>query len=226
MKNLVSLLLILPILLSSCVGDDFVMDNVDPVLRITDAVDTLGLGDSFEFKAQYLNNVGVEEVLPKDWTSSDPAIISVNDSGLVTANQMGEATIMVALEVNDEVLRAEHTITVAEETVIAPSDRTGTLQTTSSYLLTGDFVLAEENNALTLTFADNYEASSNLPGLYIYLTNNPSTTNGAFEIGKVSTFSGAHSYALPDNISLNEFSHILYFCKPFNVKVGDGAFAN
>jgi Electron transfer DM13. len=226
MKNLITLFFILPFLLLSCVGDDFVMDNIDPVLRITQAVDTLGLGDSFELKAQYLNNVGVEEILPKDWMSTDSSIISVDDMGMVTALQMGEATIMVTLDVNGEVLTDEHLITVAEETVIAPSERTGTLQTTSSYLLRGDFMLAEEDNALVLTFSDNYETSSNLPGVYIYLTNNPSTINGAFEIGKVSTFSGAHSYTISDNISLNEFNYVLYFCKPFNVKVGDGEFDN
>ncbi|MEM9823435.1 MAG: DM13 domain-containing protein [Bacteroidota bacterium] len=226
MKNLKTLFFFLPFCLLSCVGDDFVIDNVDPVLRITQSVDTLGLGDSFEFKAQYLNNVGLEEVLPKNWSSSDPSVISVEDSGIVTALEMGEATINVTLDANGEVLTAEHRIIVSEETVVAPSERNGALQTTSSYLLTGDFVLSEDNNTLTLSFADNYAASANLPGLYVYLTNNPNTTNGALELGKVSVFSGAHSYTIPSNVSINEFNYLLYFCKPFNVKVGDGDFVD
>ena len=226
MKNLMILVFALPFLFFSCVGDDFVMDNVDPVLRITESVDTLGLGDSFEFKAQYLNNVGVEEVLPKDWMSSDESIISIDDNGLATANQMGETTIRVELNVDGQLLFDERLVTVSEETVMTPTERTGSLQTTSSYLLTGDFTLSEDNGALILSLADNYAASSSLPGLYVYLTNNPNTTNGALELGKVSAFSGAHSYAIPPDVSLNEFNYVLYFCKPFNVKVGDGEFDN
>ena len=64
-----------------------------------------------------------------------------------------------------------------------------------------------------------YELS--LPGLYAYLTNNPSTVNNAFEIGRVETFSGAHSYRI-SGVGLNDYDDLLYWCKPFSVKVGDG----
>jgi hypothetical protein len=98
------------------------------------------------------------------------------------------------------------------------------LQTTSSYELKGDFVLKEEGGVLKLSFASNYQASTALPGLFIYLTNNPSTSSGAFEIGAVTEFEGAHSYDLPNSIDLMDYEYVLYFCKPFNAKVGDGQF--
>ena len=42
------------------------------------------------------------------------------------------------------------------------------------------------------------------------------------EIGAVEVFKGAHSYILEGDIPLNQYDYLLYYCKPFNVKVGDG----
>ena len=226
MKNYLFIVFSFPLLLLSCIGDDFVDDKVDPVLRITNSVDTLGFGDTYQFKAQYLNNVGMEEMASIIWTSSDESIITIDNTGLATAGQMGQATIRVELNVNNTILSDELVVNVSEETVVTPTIRMGSLQTTSSYTLTGNFTLANEDGTLVLSFDESYAASSNLPGLYIYLTNNPSTTNGALELGKVETFSGAHTYTIPSNVTLNEFQYVLYFCKPFNVKVGDGEFEN
>jgi hypothetical protein len=47
------------------------------------------------------------------------------------------------------------------------------------------------------------------------------STQQAFEIGAVSVFSGAHSYQLPTSIGLMDYQYLLYWCKPFNVKVGE-----
>ena len=100
--------------------------------------------------------------------------------------------------------------------------RSGVIQTTTFYDLEGDFELIQnDDGTLTLDIADNYRASSGLPGLYVYLTNNPRSISGAFEIGEVNVFSGAHSFEI-DGVELNQFNYLLYFCKPFNVKVGDG----
>ena len=51
---------------------------------------------------------------------------------------------------------------------------------------------------LELQFASNYTASSALPGLFIYLSNNANTNGDALEIGPVTDFSGAHSYTIPN----------------------------
>ena len=41
----------------------------------------------------------------------------------------------------------------------------------------------DESDELILSFAENYKTDDVLPGLYVYLTNNPNTINGALEIG-------------------------------------------
>ena len=98
--------------------------------------------------------------------------------------------------------------------------RSGVIQTTSSYRLEGDFEIQQTDSDLLINIADNYRASSALPGLYIYLTNNPTTLSGALEISKVTIFSGAHQYTVP-NVNINDYDYLLYYCKPFGVKVGD-----
>lgn len=224
-KNVCAILTITILFLSSCIGDDIIEDRVDPVVRISNAIDTLKNGTSYQFEASFFNQVGKETMIDLSWSSSDENIISISEMGLANALQIGNALILVeGLAPSGEQVSAELLVEVGEETIVAVSERTGTLQTTSSYELKGDFVLKEEGGVLKLSFADNYVASTALPGLYIYLTNNPATSSGAFEIGAVTKFEGAHSYDLPSNIDLMDYEYVLYFCKPFNAKVGDGQF--
>jgi len=212
----------LPLVLTSCIKDDILQDTVEPTLRLTQKAETIAIDDSFQFEFTYFNNVGREESVNAEWTSSNSDIINISNTGLATALTAGEAEISVQYESENGLLTDFTAVVVGEETVIVENQaKSGQVNTTSSYALNGDFNLTQEGNILTLAFDANYNASTSLPGLYIYLTNNPNTTAGALEIGKVETFSGAHTYTLA-NVGINEYSHVLYFCKPFNVKVGDG----
>lgn len=213
------------VLFVSCIGEDIIQDEVEPTIRIQNPLDSLAINTSYQFEYRYLNNVGREEVITPDWTSSDPSIVSINEEGLATALASGMVDVSVAYNNGLQTISDLTTLQVGIETVVTQNEnRAGTVNTTSSYALSGDFVL-EKNDAeeLVLSFEENYEASTALPGLYIYLTNNPNTTEQALEIGAVTVFSGAHEYNLGTQVDLFDYSHVLYFCKPFNVKVGDGA---
>jgi len=224
-ENVFVILAFIILAFSSCVGDDIIDDKVDPVVRISNAIDTIKNGTSYQFDASFFNQVGKEEMINLNWSSSDEDIISITPEGLANALQAGNSLVSVdGLAPSGESVSAEVLVAVGEETVVSITERTGSLQTTSSYALTGDFVLKEEDGVLKLMFADNYSASTALPGLFVYLTNNPSTTSGAYEIGAVTDFNGAHTYELPSSIKLMDYEYVLYFCKPFNVKVGDGQF--
>jgi hypothetical protein len=114
--------------------------------------------------------------------------------------------------------------TIGDDDVVvtAPQSYQGTIQTTSSYVLTGSYEYGlNDAGQLVLDIAADYVASTALPGLYVYLTNNPNSPSGGYEIGEVTVFSGAHSYILPTSIDVNDYKYILYWCKPFSVKVGD-----
>ena len=223
------LLLSLPFLFTACIGDDIIPDTVEERVVITNPIDSLLLGTTHRFEARVLNRVGQIEEELVDWTSSAPEVLSIDAEGRASALAVGTADVTATINRPDtDPIAISHTVNVAEEvaTPVVISDRTGTLRTTTFYTLGGDFVLKSVDDQLVLELADNYEASSNLPGLYLYLTNNPSTTANALELGEVSVYEGAHSYTLPTTVERNSYSHLLYFCKPFNVKVGDGAFDN
>lgn len=225
MKNLIFLFTLTIFLLSSCIKDDIINDLIDPVLRISTLVDTIEINTSFQFESTYLNNVGREETVTPIWTSSNPDVISIDVNGLALANQIGSAIISVEYDDGNSILNDAIEVNVGETTVMTNTNRSGTIKTTSSYKLTGDFEIRSDGNDIILDIAENYEASTALPGLYVYLTNNPNTTSNALEIGKVTTFSGAHSYTI-QNTEINDYNYVLYFCKPFNVKVGDGEISN
>lgn len=207
----------------SCIGDDVIFDTIEPEIRIMNSVDTLKIGTSFVFKFSFFNNVGqIQSDINPTWNSSDPTVISINQDGTAFAEKEGSSTVSVEYVTEEKLVRAEMEVAVGKETIIINTSRSGTIRTTSSYALSGDFTLEDNGNGgIIINLADNFNASTALPGLYLYLTNNPNTTSGAKELQKVTTFSGAHSIDISD-ADINDYSHILYFCKPFNVKVGDG----
>jgi len=207
-------------ILSSCIKDDFVDDFVDPILRINSTIDTLQLNSTFQFESTYLNNIGQEEIVFVQWQSNAPEIITIDESGLASAISEGDASITATYSTEGDTLTDTVDIVVGQNTVISNLSTSGTIQTTSSYELTGSFEYSETATGVILEVGEDYKASTALPGLYLYLSNNKSSISNALEIGKVEVFEGAHTYEI-NNVAFNDFQYILYFCKPFNVKVGD-----
>ncbi len=217
------------VLLSGCIGDDLVFDTIAESVSITNPIDNIEIGTTYQFNAQYLNNIGMPEPADIFWLSSAPDIVSIDATGLATAKMEGTAIIRATVVPGmGDPLEDNLTLTVSTEpTSGGEMTRTGTAQSTSSYTLSGDFALSKKaDGSLELAMADNFQASSSLPGLYVYLTNNPSTNNNALEIGPVTQFTGAHSYDVPGNADLGTYNYVLFYCKPFSVKVGDGEFDN
>ncbi|CAM1372732.1 Ig-like domain-containing protein [Tenacibaculum xiamenense] len=201
--------------------DGFTVNPVGEIMSINNPIEELTVGDTHQYTATYTNNIGQNENVTVTWSSSDDTIASIDTQGLVTAKNAGEVTI-----------KASYTNTNGQEVsdmdafnvqVGQINTKTGTIRTTSSYQLTGTFTLSEipGTNDLELKINDDYRASTALPGLYLYMTNNPNTVANAREIQKVAVFSGSHTYII-SNAGINDFSHLLYWCKPFSVKVGDG----
>ena len=207
--------------LFGCIKDDFIDDFIQPQLRITSSIDTLEIGTSYQLEQLFLDNTGSQQSTPVDWESSDPSILSIDETGLVTAENFGEALITASTSNDGVVYSDDISIVVGENTVITVEERFGTIETTSSYILTGSFTMTSNDTGFSLDFENNYAASTALPGLYVYLSNNPNSIADAYEIGPVETFLGAHSYQVTD-VNINEFNYLVYFCAPFNVKVGDG----
>lgn len=219
------LLLSITILTQSCINDDIIDDTVNEKFTFNNSIIELTVNTTYQYSTKYTDNVGNVKTPTVTWTSSNPTIISVSNSGLITALTEGQATITASVTfLNGTITSIENTITATTTFVDnnGQNEKKGTIRTTSSYSLTGSFTLKEipNTNNLELLIDSNYNASSSLPGLYLYLTNNPNTINGAKEVSKVGVFNGAHKYIIT-NTGINDFSHLLYWCKPFSVKVGE-----
>ncbi len=210
--------LILLVLLTACIGQD--IDPSQPDLQIMNAVSQIETESMHQFT--YSFSVAFEmEPESISWTSSNPSILAVDQTGLAfSGTQSGTATISATAHMDDFEVTDQVSVEVTE-VITEPTDKEGTIATTSSYTLTGDFTLTENGNQLLLDFAANYEADSSLPGLYVYLSNSTTSSANALEIGPVTVFSGEHSYDI-SGAGLNDYQYVLYFCKPFNVKVGHG----
>ena len=221
MKNPITLFVISTLLVSSCIKDDFIDDFTEPELTILNVLDTIAIDTDFQFESRYLNNVGQEEQVDVIWSSFDSEVIAITADGLATGIAAGEATLSVQTSGLLEELSASIMVNVGTTTVeVETVSITGQIVTTTFYELTGSFELTETEKGLLLEIGNDYRASSSLPGLYVYLSNNRNSISNAFEISKVTTFSGAHSYEIPD-LSLTDYNFIVYYCKPFNVKVGE-----
>lgn len=204
-----------------CVGTDIVDDRVPPRVAIKNPIDSLQVGETYQLSATYYNEAGVEETSTIDWKSTNDQIVSITNNGLASALQPGSTEIIASFQsAADTIL-----LVSGEKTSTVTQIRSASLSTVSSYPLEGTASLEEEDDgSLYLRFSDNFNTTSALPGLYVYLSNNVNSKANAYEVGAVVQFTGAQEYILPGAITLNEYDYVLFYCKPFNVPVGNGEF--
>jgi len=207
----------------ACIGDDFIDDIREPEIRITSTIDSIEINTSVNLEAMFLNKAGLQEEVNATWSSSNEMVATVDNNGTVNALNFGETTITVSFTNGTVNVTDLITIFVGMATSATNNSIMGAISTTSSYKLNGNFTLLENEqaNGLELVFDTDYCASTALPGLYVYLSNNRNNIANGLEIGAVEVFSGAHIYNIA-NAGINDYAFIVYFCKPFNVKVGDG----
>lgn len=224
MKKLLPFFL-LPLFFWACIGDDVLEDFVEPELRILNTIDSLSIDSTHLFGFRYFNNVGSEEAVSPVWSSSDDNIATVDANGMVTAVGLGPVDITASYDDGENPVFATTSLHTAENPVIIvdePETRSGDIRTTSSYVLEGSFTITEqEDGSLLLSIGEDYRATQALPDLFLYLSNNPNSIGNALVVADVDVYNGAHEYIIP-NVGIDQYSHLLYYCRPFNVKVGDG----
>lgn len=208
----------LSVLLVSCIGTDILDDAVEPVIIILNPVSEIEVGTTYVFMAEYRNMTGMPENVPLSWASSNHNVIEIDQQGNATAIREG----LVEISVTGAGVSAIMMVEAGDMTSAPVTERMATLQTSSTYPLEGMVILTLEEGDMVMRFADDFRTTSALPGLYVYLSNNTTTTNNALEIGKVTAFSGAQQYIISDETDLMKYEYVLFFCKPFVVPVGHG----
>ena len=221
----VTLLFLGLLLLQSCVGEDVLDVLIEERLVVINPVTSLNPGESYSLSIRFFNNVGAEEVIPVNYNSSEESVATINPAGVITTLAEGQTTISAQVTTpQGQELRESFLLTITNDQLedADPTEGFGTIRTTSSYILEGGFLIRElpETGAVRIEVDETYRADTDLPGLYVYLTNNPSSIANALEIGPVEIFSGSHQYTIADT-RLKDYNYLLYWCKPFEVKVGD-----
>lgn len=199
------------------------VSTVTPTLEISNGIVQITVGTDYTLEINYTDENGDQIQREQlQWESSNSDIISNNQNGNITPLNAGTVSITVSTIISGVLISDTNFINVVNpDTIPTITSFTGMVATTSSYQLEGGFTLALEEGQLILSLDSDYRASRALPGLYVYLSNNRNTTAQALEIGAVTVFEGAHQYTLPSSVGLMDYQYILYWCKPFNVKVGE-----
>ncbi len=170
-------------------------ETVTPTLQIKNRIAQITLESAYIFNLLYTDETGAEST-PIDlrWESSNPEVLSITETGTLLALAVGTATITVSTLVSNTLISTSNSIEVVAPVVpVETTSYSGEIRTTSSYLLLGGFTLSILDGELILALDKDYKASTALPGLYIYLSNNNNTTTQALEIGPVTVFQGAHN---------------------------------
>ncbi|HSF56033.1 MAG TPA: Ig-like domain-containing protein [Algoriphagus sp.] len=84
------------VLVSACIGTDFQNDpTVDPLIELESQQIGLKINDQLQLSPRYFNEYGQEEQVSFSYSSSNPALVEVNSTGLVTAKSPGTGFVQV-----------------------------------------------------------------------------------------------------------------------------------
>ncbi len=229
MRNIVAVISL--VLMYGCIGTDIIDDYIEARISVVNKIEVMISGDRYRYEAIYFDNIGVERPASFHWMSSNREVLEIDEDGFTLAIAPGTVMMTVSVKevtssffvnVFDPVEVDVDSIRMMQEQS-QNGDRMAVLETVSSYQLEGSATLRLDNG-LKLVLSDDFVTTNALPGLYLYLTNNTSTISNALEIGAVKKFSGGQVYDVPTNTGLQDYSHVLFYCKPFVVPVGKGEF--
>ena len=228
MKKL--LFFIIPVL-ASCIGEDIVEDGQDPEVRITNPIDSIQTGNTHTFTTKFLDNVGKDQTPDSTrWLSSDKTIATIDQKGVLNALTVGKVTITVTAFLNDLKATSDTSIFKVVSTPVVnmmnTGDRSGSIAQ-SSYTISGDFTLTKQGNGIVIRLESNY-LSTGIPGLVLYLSNGPNQRppNGVRRVASIDSRGSTRATGplefTVDNVGLFDYSYLLFWCEPFNIKIAHG----
>jgi len=154
--------------------------------------------------------------LEVEFTSLDPAYLSVNANGVATGVANGFGRIIATVEgVQSNTLGIQ----------VGQTSRTGTFSGANGYDADGSTELfLSDNGDLMLSLGNNFDTDFAL-GTFIYLSNSTSgsvTRKEGVEIQEV-TSGGAHLFnvsAIDPTVAIDEFNYVIVLCKPATITFG------
>lgn len=175
---------------------------------------TLALGATLQFTASARNLSGaILSGKTFAWRTTNPAIASVSNTGLVTALAAGETHIIAS---------AEGVESIGARVNVASTSRSGafTKRPGGSYNVSGTATLEQQaDGSLRLKFGADF-SSSNGPGLDVYLSTTNTVGANSISLGRLQRTTGEQSYNVPSNAMLTTYDWVIIHCVPFNVTFG------
>jgi len=199
------------------VSNDPVM--VDPVIRIVEFAQFLSGGKSFTFQSDFYNESGVlDEAATINWSSSDEAVLSINENGVASAMSSGTANIEASY---DGISTSVSVLVEGDE----PTERTGTLMGTG-YDIEGAFTLSQNEAGDLILTIEGYKPDG--PGPYFYLTNQNNNVNNGINLGEAKTPGDItiNVSEVDPSVEVSSFNFLMIWCEPFRVRLGVGEFDN
>ncbi len=191
----------------------------EPEVSIVTFRSVFSVGNSFTFEADFIDETGaVVDEAPIVWSSTDEAVATVDESGLVNAISQGTSNI-VATSGNVSAF-IEITVESMEE-----MRRSGELKGIRGYNYSGSFSLfVNAENQLILSF-ENVVLDRGAPGPYWYLSNQETGIANGIELGAAQSgnFEINVTERFPE-VGINTFSNFVIWCKPFGIPLGVGEY--
>jgi Bacterial Ig-like domain (group 2)/Electron transfer DM13 len=145
---------------------------------------------------------GVISGLTFTWMSDAATSVQVNSAGMASGLAYGSANITATAS---GIQSAPLMVQVIRQGNFAGQNSAGMAK------------LKIENGTLKLQTSSNFSVAS-APDLRIYLTNTPTTINGAVQIAPLSTAGqtmGARSWNVPTNVTITQYRYALVWCAQF-----------
>ncbi len=149
---------------SATINIEVLLDQVSGV-SLSSYPKALSIGETYQLTANVSPSYATNQKVL--WSSSDPAVLSVNDSGLIEAKSSGTATIEVITDQNNCTDPKPATITVDNFPFALQSSLTLSLTDRIAISATGDYLIMDENTAYPNLYYSTDKAKSwtksNLP---------------------------------------------------------------
>ncbi len=194
----------------------FLLTVVDPselvaYIRVTGAAANLQPSQSRQLAATAydINDMALADVT-FEWQTSNSEVAVVDATGLVTAVANGTCEIAA---IHQGKASQPYVVTVSDAAI-----REGAFEGAAGHQARGTAMLSAYENGVRLMFSEDFFAS-NGPGLYVYLSQHPNSTEGGIELAPLTVLEGPSSYDV-NNVTLNAYDYVLIYCKPFKVVVG------
>ncbi len=96
----------------------------------------------------------------------------------------------------------------------------GSFTAVGNHRVSGGFEVVTENGTQVLRFTQDFSLGK-APDPYVVLSRTAGTDQQALYLGRVKSFSGVATFAIPAETDLARFSHVVIWCKKFKVALAD-----